>query len=70
MVEDFLAFLQTITLVNGFLVKTTIKTFVAMVLEDCEIKRGFNPCLLGRFHQVFIVFFKLIAQKKALLIFP
>lgn len=51
-----------------FLVKTTIETFITMVLKDSKIKSRLNTSTLGRFNQMFIMLFELIAQEQSLLI--
>lgn len=68
MAENFLAFLQSLTLVNHFLILPPIESFIAMVLEDGKIQRCLFACLLGRFNQMFIMFSKFIAQKQSLFI--
>ena len=51
-----------------FLVKTTIETFITMVLKDSKIKSRLNTSTLSRFNQMFIMLFELIVQEQSLFI--
>lgn len=51
-----------------FLVKTTIETFITMVLKDSKIKSRLNTSTLGRINQMFIMLFELIVQEQSLFI--
>ena len=60
MIKNFLCFLQTLALVDRFLIESTIKAFITVVLEDGEIQTRLDTCLLRDLHELFIVFSQLI----------
>ncbi|STS79004.1 Uncharacterised protein [Klebsiella pneumoniae] len=51
-----------------FLVKTTIETFITMVLERQQNQESSHTSTLGRFNQMFIMLFELIVQEQSLFI--
>lgn len=61
-IKNLLALLQTFSLVNGFLIQSSIKALLAMILEDCEVQPRLNSCLLGHLDKLLVVLSQLIAQ--------
>jgi len=67
-IEDFLAFLQTLASVYVLGAQTAVQAPVTVILKNGIVQRGIDACVLGGCGQVLVVRRQLIADGKALFI--